>query len=174
MLYALISPPPLSVFLISPIVSSAVSLACASIVNGEYRYTIMTYWLWLPLFPPSQLPSGLVTTHQFGWSYCNHIWMFILIEHMPTYIAEGLRDGFRIGFYYRTRQLKSRKKNHPTYLAKPSRVTERILVEISAGAEISAGHLLGPISHRSSSIQCISAPWTNPKTSSAKLVSFDR
>ena len=56
-----------------------------------------------------------------------------------AYIAEGLRNGFRIGFHHESVQLKSRRTNHPSCRSKPEVVCERI------AAELSAGRLLGPI-----------------------------
>ena len=60
-------------------------------------------------------------------------------QEYATYIAAGLRDGFRIGFSHGNARLKARKGNHPSCRAKPEVVTERI------AAELSAGRLLGPI-----------------------------
>ena len=57
-----------------------------------------------------------------------------------TYMAEGLRHGFRIGFTYRSAQIdQSRRTHHPSCNENPQVVSERIQ------AEVQAGRLLGPL-----------------------------
>ena len=57
-----------------------------------------------------------------------------------TYMAEGLRHGFRIGFTYRNAQIdQSRRTHHPSCNENPQVVSERIQ------AEVQAGRLLGPL-----------------------------
>ena len=118
---------------------SPVSLPCANIVHGQYRYTSDL----------TTLASTVAPSSAARWP-CYHtpIQLDLLQPYLDihpdqtyaTYIANGLRDGFRVGCEYGAGQLKPRNRNHPSCLAKPSIVTDRIL------AEISAGRLLGPIS----------------------------
>lgn len=115
------------------------ALTCANIVRGQYRYTSDLLALasavapqQATLWPRYHTPIQLNVLQPYLESHPDRAY--------ATYIADGLRDGFRIGFDYRTRQLNSRRRNHPSCLAKPSTVKERIL------AEVAAGRLLGPIS----------------------------
>ena len=57
-----------------------------------------------------------------------------------AYIADGLRNGFRIGYDYTHHRLKAHRRNHPSCQDKPSVVTERIVTELHEG------RLLGPLS----------------------------
>ena len=58
-----------------------------------------------------------------------------------AYIADGLKNGFQIGFQRGGIQLKSRGTNHPSCRANPGAVQERLM------AELRAGRLFGPVTH---------------------------
>ena len=84
-----------------------------------------------PMWPRYHTPVQLDLLHPY------------LIAHpdqaYANYIAEGLKNGFRIGFSYQSALLTSRTANHPSCRARPTVVSERI------AAELSAGRLLGPL-----------------------------
>ena len=131
-------PPPPPFLLVLPTDSSTISLPCANILHGQYRYTndLLALAAAVAPKPATQWPR-----------YHTPIQLSLLQPYLDAhpdqsyaaYIAQGLKEGFRIGFDYRWTQLKPCRKNHPTCLAKPSIVTERVT------AELAAGRLLGPI-----------------------------
>lgn len=123
---------------ILPIDTVALSLPCASIVRGRYRYTedLLALASAVAPQPSPQWPR-----------YHTVIQLDLLQPYLDAhpdkayaaYIADGLRQGFRIGFDYKAAQLVSRTRNHPTCHAKSDIVTEKVQ------AEIAAGRLLGPV-----------------------------
>ena len=133
-------PPPPPFLLVLPTDSSTISLPCANILHGQYRYTNDLLALASAVAPKPKPATQWPRYH-------TPIQLSLLQPYLDAhpgqsyaaYIAQGLKDGFRIGFDYRCRQLKPCRKNHPTCLAKPSVVTERV------AAELAAGLLLGPI-----------------------------
>ena len=136
--------PPPPVILLSPLLDSSatvsppISLPSANIFNCRYRYTgdLLTLSAAVNPQPVMQWPRYHTPVQL-------ELLQPYLIAHpdqeYATYIAAGLRDGFRIGFSHGNARLKARKGNHPSCRAKPEVVTERI------AAELSAGRLLGPI-----------------------------
>ena len=121
--------------ILSPI---ALSLRCASIIDGHYRYTrdLLALAACIPPGPALRWPR-----------YHSPIRLDLLQPYLDAhpdrsyaaYISDGLRNGFRVGFHYGSQHLKSVNRNHPSCLDKPSTVNERIQ------AELAAGRLLGPI-----------------------------
>ena len=114
------------------------SLPCANINGGHYRYRDELLALAsavapqpAPMWPRYHTPVQLDLLHPY------------LIAHpdqaYANYIAEGLKNGFRIGFSYQSALPTSRTANHPSCRARPTVVSERI------AAELSAGRLLGPL-----------------------------
>lgn len=117
----------------------AISLACANIVNGHYRYTEDLLELAETSAPPH--------VHHHWPRYQTPIQVDSLIPFLSShpdtafanYIQEGLISGFRIGFNPALSQLRSQVSNHPSVLANKRIVDERI------AAEVAAGRLCGPL-----------------------------
>ena len=114
------------------------TLACANIVRDRYCYTGDL----LQLAATTAPPLGL------GWPvYHTPIQLERLTPFLDShpdrayaaYIWDSLAHGFRIGFDHCS-PLHSQNVNHPSALANPAVVDERIQ------AELSAGRLYGPVS----------------------------
>ena len=113
------------------------SLPCANIVNGRYRYTD-------DLLTLSTAAAHPVTRWPRYQSPVRAELLRPYLEAHPDqafamYIANGLVNGFHIGFAHRSAQLRSRNRNHPSCQANLGAVRERL------SAELTAGRLLGPI-----------------------------
>ena len=115
------------------------SLPWANITDGHYRYTSDLLTL-ASMRPPQRITQWL--------HYHTPVRIDLLEPYLDahpdrlyaTYMAEGLRHGFRIGFTYRRAQIdQSRRTHHPFCNENPQVVSERIQ------AEVRAGRLLGPL-----------------------------
>ena len=117
---------------LSRLVARPVTLACANVVNDRYCYirdllqmaaTSMPrpglYW------PVYRTPIQLQRLVPFLDSHPD--------RHYAAYIWDGLTNGFRIGYDHRSSPLRSQGANHPSVLANPTIVEERIKAEVSAG-----------------------------------------
>ena len=79
--------------------------------------------------------------------YCSPVHVYLLGSFLhshpdqdyASYNAEGLTNGFRIGYMCRTTQLRSQDRNHPLSRTSPRVVQERV------AAELASGHKLGSI-----------------------------
>lgn len=117
--------------------SSPLFLPCANIVGGRYRYTNELLSLATAVAPQPRTwpryssPVRVELLHPFVAAHPDQAY--------ATYIADGLSNGFRIGFNHRQAPLRSRRRNHPSCQSNPRVVSERIL------SELSKGRLLGPI-----------------------------
>ena len=110
----------------------AISLDCANIVNGSYRYTQDLVQLAAfvssqpsPLWPRYHSPIRMENLSPFLNSHPDATY--------AAYIREGLTKGFRIGFNYSNTSLRSRGSNHPSTLANERVVDDRIATEVAAG-----------------------------------------
>lgn len=119
-------------------VNQAISLSCANIVNGCYRY----------IGDLLQLTAASSSHPGHGWPiyhtpiHMERLHPFLISHPDKTFAAfmyKGLTTGFRIGFSRHHRQLHSRGTNHPSALANERVVQEKI------STEVTAGRLYGPL-----------------------------
>lgn len=123
--------------------SPTISLSCANIVNGQYRYIGDLLSLASVATPPATLRfPEYHTPICIQWEKLIPFLACHPDQTFAAYILNGLTSGFRIGFDPQKTQLKSHHTNHPSSLANKNVVQERI------SSEISAGRLYGPLSQR--------------------------
>ena len=134
-----------------------VTLPCANLFNGKYRYTDDLLKL--------AIGSGDYPTH--GWPafpspiQIEHLRQYLDSypdQQLASYIAKGLTQGFHIGYHDSRDGLHSRGLNHPSAQANPTVVDERIQTELSTG------RLLGPLSPREAALVYTSPLDLVPKT----------
>lgn len=121
----------------------AVSLPCANIVKGAYRYTGDLLMLataiashFSQLWPRYQTPIHLEKLMPFLASHPD--------PSFSAYILDGLSNRFRIGFDHSKSRLSTRGSNHPSALANESVVEEHIAAEVMAGRASSSPDSFSP------------------------------
>ena len=114
------------------------TLPCANLFNGKSRYTHDLLQLAAHNSDPSppgwvayQSPINMERLQPFLSSYPD--------QDLASFIRNGLVHGFRIGYHKGRECLRSRGRNHPSALANPNVVDQKIQ------AELLAGRLLGPL-----------------------------
>ena len=125
------------------------SLKAANIVAGKYKYMedLASFEQCIGEVCPVQwplCPSPIAISN----------WTVPLLAHpdqrFAAYIHSGLSQGFRIGVDRRGPVLRTAPKNHPSALAKKSKVEEYILGEVEAGRMVGPiGKHLGALVHSS-------------------------
>ena len=109
-----------------------VSLSCANIMAGHYRYTSDLL----------QLASTTLSHPTTPWpQYRSPVRVDLLqpfLDSHPdqpfaTYIQEGLLHGFRVGFNHNQPNLQSSRRNHPSARNRPHVVSEKLASEVAAG-----------------------------------------
>ena len=134
------SPPPppfLGPFTAAP-AHNTISLPCANIIQGRYRYiddlvqlaTVSTH---SPVYPWPRYHTPIQLQNLSPFLACHPDQAF------ASYIYNGLTAGFRIGFGQESTRLRSRDSNHPSSLSNRAVVEERIT------AEVASDRLYGPL-----------------------------
>ncbi len=115
----------------------ALSLPCANIEGGVYRYIDDLHALTSRVSPQVIYPWTRYHT-PIALEYLRPF----LLSHPDQgagIISNGLSHGFHVGFDHHRQQLRSSRHNHPSAYANPAVVDERL------AAEVAAGRLLGPL-----------------------------
>lgn len=136
--------------------AESISLACANIVDGHYRYTQDLVQLAAavpsqpsPTWPRYRSPIQVESLVPFLESHPD--------TAFSSYILEGLTKGFRIGFDYKNSHLHSQVPHHRSSLANKRVVDDRIAIEVTAG------RLHGPLPAHLKSLAHISPVGLVPK-----------
>lgn len=107
------------------LLSTPISLPSAGIFQDHYRYT--DDLLRLSASSSTSIPHHW-TTYQSPIKL-EELAPFLCIhpdQALASYIRTGLSTGFRVGFNHDRAQLRSRGKNHPSALANPTVIDQRI------------------------------------------------
>ena len=134
----------------------AISLPCADIIRGCYRYT-------RDLLELNAASAPLYVGHRWpGYQTPIQVEKLtpFLSSHPDTafaaYIQDGLTNGFRIGFNPVLSELRSRVSNHPSVLANERVVDERIAAEVRLCGPLPE-HLAGMV--HVSPMETVSTAW---------------